>query len=62
MGKSNKSGGLMTRFFKFLFQGKVNAIERALQDDPILKQKIKEIHEDLDELTEYVEDNFGEKY
>ncbi len=60
MKNNGKSVGLLTRFFKFLFRGKVKTIERALQDDPRIKQETKELHRHLDELTKYVNDNIGD--
>jgi len=62
MSKSMLIENVLTSVFKVIFKGKVNAIEKALRDDPILKQKTKELHKHLDELTKYVEDNFGENY
>ncbi len=53
---------VLIRFFKFLFKGKVNDLEKSLQNDPILKQKTKELHENVDELTKYIEDNWSDHY
>jgi len=62
MKKRRLTEGILTSVFKVLFKGKVDVIEKALRDDPILKQQVKKIHKNLDELTKYVEDNFGENY
>ncbi|MBC8147566.1 MAG: hypothetical protein H8E98_06225 [Bacteroidetes bacterium] len=60
MSKNVLTENILTSVFKTLFRGKVNAIEKALKDDPILKKKTKELHRHLDELTKYVNDNIGD--
>lgn len=62
MGITDKSGGLMTRFFKFLFKGKVKALERKLKTDPELQRRSKKLQQSVDELQQYMEENFPEEY
>ncbi len=62
MGKTDKSGGFMTRFFKFLSKGEVKAVGRKLKTDPELKRRTKKLQKSVDELQQYMEENFPEEY
>ena len=62
MEKDVKSGGLITRFFKFLFKGVVNDGERKLKTDPELQRRSKKLQQSVDELQQYMEENFPDEY
>lgn len=59
MRKNMLVESVLTPIFKLIFKGKVKSIGKAINSDPVLKEKTKELSIKVKEISDYIDENFG---